>query len=120
MKRGDFVLIALAILLALTPLLLRPARGAAPRAVVRKDGEIAAELPLDEDAVLRLEEGGQNVLRVSGGAIRMEEADCPDGTCVRQGAIQSPGETIVCLPHRVTVTIVGNDEGTGGVDAVVQ
>ena len=120
MKRGDFVIIALAILLALTPLLLRPARGAEPRAVVRKDGEIAAELPLDEDAVLRLEEGGQNVLRVSGGAIRMEEADCPDGTCVRQGAIQNPGETIVCLPHRVTVTIVGNDEGTGGVDAVVQ
>ena len=103
MKRGDFVIIALAILLALTPLLLRPARGAAPRAIVRKDGEIAAELPLDEDAVLR-----------------MEEADCPDGTCVRQGAIQSPGETIVCLPHRVTVTIVGNGEGTGGVDAVVQ
>ena len=51
MKRGDFVIIALAILLALTPLLLRPARGAAPRAIVRKDGEIAAELPLDEDAV---------------------------------------------------------------------
>ena len=50
----------------------------------------------------------------------MEEADCPDGTCVRQGAIQTPGETIVCLPHRVTVTIVGNGEGTGGVDAVVQ
>ena len=106
MKRGDFVIIALAILLALTPLLLRPARGAAPRAIVRKDGEIAAELPLDEDAVLRLDEGGQNVLRVSGGAIRMEEADCPDGTCVRQGVTQSPGETIVCLPNRMIITVI--------------
>ena len=106
MKRGDFVIIALAILLALTPLLLRPARGAAPRAVVRKDGEIAAELPLDEDAVLRLEEGGQNVLRVSGGAIRMEEADCPDGTCVRQGAITGGYVPIACVPHELVIDIV--------------
>lgn len=118
MKRGDFVILALAVLLALAPLLLRPGESGPLRAVVRKDGEIVAELPLDEDAVLRLEEGGQNVLRVSGGAIRMEEADCPDGTCVRSGAIQRPGESIVCLPHRVTVTIAGG--ASSGVDAVAR
>ena len=120
MKKGDFLLIALALLLAHSPLLLRPgqeAEGAAARAVVRKDGAVVAVLPLNEEAELPLNENGYNLLRVSGGAVCMAEADCPDGTCLRRGAVRRPGESIVCLPNRVTVVLEGSG---GGVDAVTQ
>ena len=38
-------------------------------------------------------------------AVDGEEADCPDRRCTRMGPISEPGEWMVCLPHRVTVTI---------------
>lgn len=34
---------------------------------------------------------------------------CNDQVCVRSGAIDSPGETIVCLPHKVIVEITTKD-----------
>ena len=54
---------------------------------------------------------------VEGGAIRMTSSACPDHLCVRQGAISSVGQSILCLPNRVSITMEG-DGGDGGPDAV--
>ena len=53
--------------------------------------------------------GGTNLLVIENGTARMEEADCPDRTCVRTGRIRYAGQRIVCLPNRVTVTGTGDD-----------
>ena len=56
---------------------------------------------------------------IEDGAARMEDADCPDQICVRQGKIRAQGETIICLPNRVVVRITGTGEPDGEeVDAV--
>ncbi|MDR2530202.1 MAG: NusG domain II-containing protein [Oscillospiraceae bacterium] len=72
-------------------------------AVVRVDGEFYAALPLNEDSALDV--NGHNVLRVSGGAVFMESADCPDKLCVRRGRVSSDGQRIVCLPNRVSISV---------------
>ena len=62
--------------------------------------------------------GKVNVLEVEQGRIRMSNANCPDGTCIRQGWKSGGITPIVCLPNRVVVTF----EGTGtnaDIDAVV-
>jgi len=58
---------------------------------------------------------GHNVLEVERGRIRMLFADCPDGTCIRQGWTSGGVMPIVCLPNRVIVVF----DGGYGVDAVV-
>lgn len=35
------------------------------------------------------------------------QSDCPTGDCVRTGVISRAGESIVCLPGRIVVTLVG-------------
>ena len=40
----------------------------------------------------------------------MSSATCPDGDCVKQGRICDEGETIVCLPNKVVVEILGSEE----------
>jgi hypothetical protein len=35
----------------------------------------------------------------------VEAADCPDKLCVSHREIFREGESIVCLPHRVVVTV---------------
>ena len=62
--------------------------------------------------------GGENVLEIGTGYVRMVSADCPDQICVKTGSISKPGETIVCLPHRVAVTIREKGaDNENGVDA---
>ena len=62
-------------------------------------------------------EQGRNIVEVRDGAVCVREADCPDATCVRQGSVRHVGECIVCLPHRLVVTVEGREgEEVLGVD----
>ncbi|MCI3919429.1 NusG domain II-containing protein [Paenibacillus sp. TRM 82003] len=77
------------------------------------DGELFDEVELKEEEQ-RIEirtDRGYNLLVASGGGIRMAEADCPDDLCLLMGEKRRVGETIVCLPNRVVVEIVGGGEG---------
>lgn len=83
------------------------------RAVVEVDGEVVEVLPLDEERELVVKEAGYNRVRVSDGAVFMEEADCPDQVCVRTGRVDQPGGVIACLPHRLIVYVESGEGGTG-------
>lgn len=111
MKRGDVVILILALLLCAAPLLmLLPASSAQARAVVRQNGAVLCTLPLEADTekeIFAPNGSGFNIIRVQDGAVSMADADCPDRTCVRMGAISRTGETLVCLPHRLTITLEG-------------
>ncbi len=115
--RGDVLLIAALLVLAgALALFLRLGRHSGGYVSVSVRGEVVAELPLDQDASLPIEtEGGHNLLIVAGGAARMESADCPDLLCVKMGPVRWAGESIVCLPHGVVVTV--EDGPDGGFDA---
>ena len=51
---------------------------------------------------------GHNTVHVAPGRIAVTEADCPDGICVAQGAIDRGGVPIICMPHRLVVKIEGS------------
>ena len=82
---------------------------------VQIDGEVVMELPLNEDRSLVLGEGAHtNKLVIEGGKAQVVEASCPDRICVGQGAVQYAGESIVCLPHKLVITVQGG--AASGVD----
>lgn len=119
MKKGDWLIIVLSVLMAALPLFLMLRTEEPPAwVVVRRDGEIIRTLPLDaEETVEFSDANGANWIQVKNGAVRMIRADCSDQICVRRGDIRRTGETLVCLPHRLTVEIVG---GASNADAVTQ
>ena len=119
--RNDIALIAALGLAALGLwALLRLTKPAGAEAVVTVDGETVAVLPLDRDAVRTVGEdrGFSNTVEVSGGRVRVRDADCPDRLCVRQGWLSRDGESAVCLPHKLTVTVRGGKAPS--VDAVAR
>ena len=71
------------------------------------NGQSVREFPLDEDTeyTIESENGGTNRLIIQDGAARIEEASCPDKICISQGSIRERGQTIVCLPNRVVITV---------------
>lgn len=80
---------------------------------VEVDGEEIGIYPLSADGVFSIGDGS-NVLEIKDGKAFMKSADCPDKTCVRSRPISKVGETVICLPNRVHVSVVGD----GGVDLV--
>ena len=51
---------------------------------------------------------GHNTVHVAPGRIAVTQADCPDGICVAQGAIDRGGVPIICMPPRLVVKIEGS------------
>ncbi|MCR5482051.1 MAG: NusG domain II-containing protein [Clostridia bacterium] len=113
MRKADIVLIAAFIIIAaISGILLMLFRSDGAYAVVTIDGEKVMSLPLDEDTKVLIGEGEKtNLLVIKDGKASIKEASCPDHICVRTGEICHEGETIVCLPHRLVVSISGGDEG---------
>ncbi len=76
------------------------------------DGNVYGTYSLAEEQRIPVEQNGEiiNVVRIADGAARMEQATCPDGLCIRQGAISHDRQTIVCLPHKLVVEVYGNHE----------
>ena len=87
-------------------------------AVISYDGQELHRIELDtlmEPITFHISgpDGEENLVLVERGRVRMDSANCPDQTCVKQGVITDSTVPIVCLPHKVIVKIVGG----GGLDA---
>ena len=109
-NKKDLLFIA-AILLAagLAFLFFRPQPSESlSRAEISVDGETVMELDLSEDQVLTVDGagGGYNRIQVRDGAVSVLEASCPDKVCVHTGTVRYPGETIVCLPNQMIITVI--------------
>lgn len=46
-----------------------------------------------------------NSIELQDGYIRIKSSDCPQQICVLTGSISKPGQTVVCLHHRVVIEI---------------
>ena len=76
-------------------------------AEVSVDGQVIAAYGLDEnvDIIINGYNGGTNHLIIKDGGASITEASCPDKICVRQGIIKEAGQSLVCLPNKVIVTL---------------
>ena len=77
--------------------------------VVTVNGEVFGTYSLAEDMVVEIRTGEQgceyNRLVIRDGKAYVEAATCPDGICAEHKPISREGESIVCLPHRVVITV---------------
>ena len=85
---------------------------------VEVDGVKIGEYYLSDDGSYILN-GGTNTLVIENGEAYLINSNCPDHTCEAtgiSGKIRYVGQTIVCLPNMLSVTVRGNSEN--GVDLV--
>ena len=106
----DILLIIILLALGLSAfLIIELGREEGAYVKVTVDGELVAEYSLSKDGEYHLN-GGTNLLIVSGGKAFIKDADCPDGLCIHQRKISRSGERIVCLPNRVMIEVISEDD----------
>ena len=110
-----FIAISVIILLIITF-----SRHKGKTAAVYIDGVKEKSFDLSENTEYTIEtEEGYNILKIEDGTAYLIDADCPDKLCVNEGKISKTGQSIVCLPHKVVISIEG-EEDEEGVDVVVK
>lgn len=117
MKKSGWIIAGIfaALLLGCAAFMLFAPKGG-DAAEVYLDGELLASIDLSAvKEPYTLAAGGGNTVLVEHGRISMQQADCPDGLCIKQGAA-TPSKPVVCLPNRVMIVVSGKTGG--GVDAV--
>lgn len=110
MKKRDIILIASILIVAIAFFLiveLTKEEGAG--VTVKVDGVKVAEYSLSKNGTYPLN-GGTNILVIENGKAYLTDANCPDKLCVHQGKISRTGETITCLPNKLTVAVFGAEE----------
>lgn len=120
MRKNLLLLLAVVLVMigALIFLYLRPAEG--ELAVITVDGAVVKTIDLSAvtgtQTFTITTHQGENVIEAERGRIRIVEADCPDGICVATGWITAGDLPIVCLPHRLVITIeTGSESEIDGV-----
>jgi hypothetical protein len=86
---------------------------------ITQDGVVIREIDLNKvsepyEFVIENENGESNTISVQKGKIAVTDADCRDKICVNTGYISTGAAPIVCLPHKLSITI----EDNGEIDAV--
>ena len=108
------VLAVLALALGLGARFYRPfAAEGALCAVISIDGRETERLPLVPTERTYQSRGYHVTVEVTAEGARVSHADCPTQDCVHTGTITRPGQSIVCLPARVVVTLSGAAADSG-------
>lgn len=108
LRRNDVIfIVALLAVVAIAGACLYFFRGEGDTVTVSVDGKVIATYPLDKDRVEDIHTGkdGLNRLIIKDGKAWVEKASCPDGICAAHKPIYREGESIVCLPNKVVITV---------------
>ncbi|MCH5351499.1 MAG: NusG domain II-containing protein [Clostridiales bacterium] len=65
------------------------------------------ELSISDNAVIELE---HLTVHIELGKVWVTDSDCPDKICEHTGKISRAGESIVCLPYGIVITINGRSD----------
>lgn len=108
--RNDILLISIVLAAAIFGvILLSLLRGEGKSVTVSVDGEFFGQYSLFEDREIEIASGEngdkRNLLVISDGVAYVREADCPNHDCVRARGISAEGETIICVPNKVVISI---------------
>ena len=126
MTRGDAVVAIAALMIAVliwAAFYVVPRREGPLTAVIKVDGKEVARLDVGRTDIQAKEitlRGGLATVEYGQGKVRIRppsEPFCPDGICWKTGWISRAGQSIVCVPNHMTITLEGSDSG---VDSVVR
>lgn len=124
MTRGDGIVIGLALVLCVAiwaGFYLIPKDNSALTAVVRVNGKEIEKLSASGSALAQKQvtlPGGVATIEYGQGKVRVlpvPDHYCPDGICWKTGWVSRPGQSIVCVPNHMTITLEGASDGVDSV-----
>lgn len=108
-KKADIILAAVLIILGLAAsYFLSFGKTFGSELLISCDGKKFGTYPLSEDRQIIIDNNDHlNKVTIKNGKVSMTFSDCHGGDCLRHSEISKSGETIICLPNKVVLEIIG-------------
>lgn len=112
LKKGDLLFLIIVLISLVTFMLVRFANfsAEAKNVEVKVDGTTKLKVPLKQSTAriysVVSSEGSLSFI-IDKERVYVLESTCKDKLCIKEGAISRVGESIICLPNRITISIVG-------------
>lgn len=110
MKKNDWILVVVILVLAGIGFFIYTNLGRQSAGIVKVtvDGELFGTYSLEKEQEIEI--NNTNYLMIKDRQVDMIGADCPDQICVEHKTISKNKETIICLPNKVIVEIIGGED----------
>ena len=109
-KKGDWLAVVFVVILALSvAVFFLPKKSSTESKIVQiyQNNQLISEYPLNETTDLLIEGEYCNTVQIREGKVAIVKSDCPGADCVHSGWINASGRSIVCLPNKVEIRIIG-------------
>lgn len=126
MKKLDIVIIAVLLIISFIPEVLfgikYSAEASETYAEITIGGKLYKTVSLSqnggEDSFIVHTEQGFNEIEIKGDSIAIIDANCNDKLCLEVGHVTDPGESIICLPHKLMIEVKGKTDDSSPLDSV--
>ncbi|MBR5479969.1 MAG: NusG domain II-containing protein [Clostridia bacterium] len=98
---ADFIVIGVVFLSALLIWLYPALSETGATATITQDG-VSQTVSLEKDLEIALENA---TVKIKDSRISITDARCPDLVCVKTGEISREGQSIVCVPNKIVITV---------------
>ena len=110
-RPGDWLVAILGMAFCVASFPLAWQGGAAEKAVIKRGGDVFAELDLSRNSQIEVPGPlGITTVAVEKRRVRVVSDPGPHQYCVRQGWLERAGEIAICAPNQVSVQIMGGKE----------
>lgn len=124
MKKRDIILFGIVGILIVQGVLINKYMnsGQGARVEVYVENKLYNTYPLDKDQKINIKEknGRINNIHIHDKGVEMTKSNCPDKVCIHTGFIDKPGQSIVCLPHKINIKIISDDDSQLDKDVIVK
>ncbi len=100
MKKGDILIAATSVFISFALAVALFFKGGATTVTVKQNNQTVYSGSLYRDTEIKL---SGNTVTVKSGKVYMSWGSCKNQLCVHKGEISKVGESIICLPNKVTV-----------------
>ena len=108
LRPGDWLVAALGAALCVATFPVARSLGIAEKAIVRRGGEVYAELDLAHDRRIDVTGPlGTTTIAVDRRRVRVVSDPGPRQYCVRQGWLTQAGAVAICAPNQVSLSLTG-------------
>lgn len=115
----ELILILIVFLIAVSSFLIIRIHKNYEVSAIIKCGDISETVSLSSENRVFEIDGINSTFEIKDGEIRIIEAQCPDKICEKTGYISSLGQSIICVPEKITVTVVSSGNSDNKADVTV-
>ena len=111
MKKGDIFICVTVLLVALLLLFSTRSIILGDRVEIYVNGNLYGTYNLSENTTLTIStKYGTNTIQIQDQAVWVSESSCKDKLEISAGKIQKQGQSLICLPNRLVISIAGRED----------